>query len=166
MTKRIFLAFAIAIMCGGVLTTSAQQPQPPQGGGQQMQPRTPRTPDDPLADVMFPPDMIMQHARELNLTQDQKTFMRNEIQKTVTRYNELEWQLQDAMEALHETMKANSVNEQQALTQLDKVLEAEREMKRLHIGMDIRIKNQLTAEQQTKLQTMRSTMMGQPGGQR
>ena len=115
---------------------------------------------------MFPPDMIMQHARELNLTQDQKTFMRNEIQKTVTRYNELEWQLQDAMEALHETMKANSVNEQQALTQLDKVLEAEREMKRLHIGMDVRIKNQLTAEQQTKLQTMRSTMMGQPGGQR
>jgi len=160
-------AFIITIILTGCAFVSAQQPQPADGPGQQqMQPRTPRPPDDPLADVMFPPDMIMQHARELNLTLDQKTFMRNEIQKTVTRYNELEWQLQDAMEALHETMKANSVNEQQALTQLDKVLEAEREMKRLHIGMDIRIKNQLTAEQQTKLQTMRSTMMGQPGGQR
>src|SRR5260370_38744897 len=68
-----------------------------------------------------------------------------------------------AMEALHETMKANSVNEQQALTQLDKVLDSEREMKRLHIGMDIRIKNQLTPEQQAKLLAMHQMRMGPDG---
>jgi Spy/CpxP family protein refolding chaperone len=91
--------------------------------------------------------------------------MRSEMQKTTTRFIDLQWQLQDAVEALHETMKANSVNEQQALAQLDKVLDAEREIKRLHIGMGIRIKNQLTAEQQTKLQSMRHSMMGPgPGG--
>ena len=140
MKKRIVLIIGVIIALGSVgVLVSAQQPPPPQGQRTQ-QPGGPPPPGDPLADVMFPPDMIMQHARELNLTQDQKTFMRNEIQKSVTRYNELEWQLQDAMEALHETMKANSVNEQQALTQLDKVLDSEREMKRLHIGMDIRIK--------------------------
>src|SRR5262249_11396550 len=120
--------------------------------------------DDPLADAMFPPEMIMQHARELDLSQEQKTFMRNEIQKTTTRFNELQWQLQDAMEALHETMKASPVNEQQALTQLDKVLDAEREIKRLHIGMGIRIKNQLTPAQQQKLMAMHQ-MMGPNGGQ-
>ena len=99
----------------------------------------------------------MQHTRELGLTDEQKTFMRGEIQRTTTRFNELQWQLQDAMEALHEIMKSNSVNEQQALTQLDKVLDAEREIKRLHIGMGIRIKNQLTPEQQAKLHGMRMT---------
>src|SRR2546428_10919269 len=111
----------------------------------------PHPPMDPLGEAMFPPEMIMQHTRELNLTDAQKTFMRAEIQKTTTRFNELQWQLQDAMEALHEIMKSDSVNDKQALGKLEKVLVAERGIKRLHIGMAIRIKNQLTPEQQGKL---------------
>jgi Spy/CpxP family protein refolding chaperone len=165
MKKRIGLLvamFAAAFLLSVVLV-SAQQPQPAQGPKPPSQAQPPRPPMDPLGDAMFPPEMIMQHARELDLTPEQKTFMRSEIQKTTTRFNELQWQLQDAMEALHESMKANSVNEQQALAQLDKVLDAEREIKRLHIGMGIRIKNQLTPAQQTKLQSMRRPMMG-PGG--
>src|SRR5262245_3475598 len=164
--KRSF-GLPIVLVAGVLLLTApsifAQQPddgpapqgQPPQG--------PPMMPHDPLADAMFPPEMIMQHARELDLTQAQKTFMRDEIQKTTTRFNELQWQLQDAMEALHETLKANPVNEQQALAQLDKVLDAEREIKRLHIGMGIRIKNQLTPAQQEKLMAMHS-MMGPNAG--
>ena len=81
--------------------------------------------------------------------------MRGEINRTTTRFNELQWELQDAMEALHETMKSNSVNEQQALAQLDKVLDSEREIKRLHMELAIRLKNQLTPEQQLTLQAMR-----------
>lgn len=164
MKKRIGLLvamFAAAFLLSVVLV-SAQPPQPPQGPKPPSPAQPPHPPMDPLGDAMFPPDMIMQHARELDLTPEQKTFMRSEIQKTTTRFNELQWQLQDAMEALHESMKANSVNEQQALAQLDKVLDAEREIKRLHIGMGIRIKNQLTPAQQTKLQSMRRPMG--PGG--
>jgi len=151
---------AITIVLGSSLLASAQQQPPPQpldGDRDQLQPRQPRRPDDPLADDMFPPDMIMQHQRELGLTDVQKTFMRGEIQKTTTRFNELQWQLQDAMEALHETMKGSQVNEPVAMTQLNKVLDAEREIKALNMGMLIRIKNQLTADQQMKLQTMRNT---------
>src|SRR5436309_14510811 len=132
MNKRLIVipAFVITIILASCAFVSAQQPPPPgDGPGQQMQPRMPLPPGDPLADAMFPPEMIMQHARELNLTPEQKTFMRDEIQKTTTRFNDLQWQLQDAMEALHETMKASQVNEQQALAQLNKVLDAEREIK-------------------------------------
>ena len=110
---------------------------------------------DPLGDAMFPPEMVMQHQRELGLTDDQKTFMRAEINRTTTRFNELQWQLQDAMEALHETMKASSVNEQLALSQLDKVLDNEREIKRAHLTLLVRIKNALTADQIAKLDAMR-----------
>lgn len=110
---------------------------------------------DPLAEVMFPPDLIMRYSRQLGLSNEQKTFMRDEIQRTTTRFNELQWQLQDAMEALTDAMKPNSVNEQQALVLLERVLDTEREIKRLHIGMGIRIKNQLTPPQQDKLQGMR-----------
>jgi Spy/CpxP family protein refolding chaperone len=112
---------------------------------------------DPLGDVMFPPDMIMGHARELELTDEQKAFMRGEIQKTTARFLELQWQLQDAMESLHQTMKSNAVDEPQALAQLDKVLDTERQIKRLHFSLGIRLKNQLTLEQQGKLRGMRRT---------
>jgi len=155
MKKRIgllVLLFAVATLLSVVLV-SAQQPEPSQPRQQQQPPPPP--PPDPLGDAIFPPEMVMQHQRELGLTDDQKTFMRGEINRTTARFNELQWQLQDAMEALHETMKANSVNEQLALSQLDKVLDNEREMKRAHMELAIRIKNKLTAEQQLKLQSMR-----------
>lgn len=155
----------------GVVLVSAQQPQPAQTPQGQMQPRPPHPPMDPLGDAMFPPEMIMQHTRDLNLTDEQKTFMRAEINRTTTRFNELQWQLQDAMEALHDSMKANTVNEQQALAQLDKVLDTEREIKRLHFGLAISIKNKLTAEQQAKLHAMmqmhmQMQMHGPDGGPR
>src|SRR3989442_10019095 len=117
--------------------------------------RSPQPNMDPLGDVMFPPDMIMGHARELGLTDEQKAFMRGEIQKTTAGFLELQWQLQDAMEALHQTMKSNAIDEQQALSQLDKVLDTERQIKRLHFSLGIRLKNQLTPEQQGKLRGMR-----------
>lgn len=167
MKKRIGLLVAIfaAAFLLSVVLVSAQQPPPQQGPPPQPQAGGPPPPArDPLGDAMFPPEMVMQHQRELGLTDEQKTFMRSEINRTTTRFNELQWQLQDAMEALHETMKANSVNEQLALSQLDKVLDGEREIKRAHMELAIRIKNKLTPEQQTKLQSMKHSMGPGPGG--
>src|SRR5713101_3586222 len=165
--KKKIATLVLVLVAGallGVVLVSAQQPQPQQPPQGQGQPRHPMPPMDPLGDAMFPPEMIMQHTRDLNLTIEQKTFMRGEIQKTTTRFNELQWQLQDAMEALHDSMKANTVNEQQALAQLDKVLDTEREIKRLHFGLAISIKNKLTAEQQAKLHEMMRMMRGPDGG--
>ena len=143
-----FLLIATVVM--------AQQPQPPrqaQPGGPP--PNMPNPPPDPLADVMFPPDFILGHAREIALTDEQKSFMRGEVQKTMASFTELQWKLQDETEALHETLKGTSVDEQRALAQLNKVLDIEREIKRLHIGLGVRLKNRLTAEQQSQLQNMR-----------
>ncbi|HEY6047229.1 MAG TPA: hypothetical protein VIU65_11540 [Pyrinomonadaceae bacterium] len=156
MKKRIsVIVLAIAATLLSAAIVAAQEPQPPAPPDQPEQPEGPRGPRDPLGDAMFPPEMIMEHQRELALTDDQKTFMRAEINKTTTRFNELQWQLQDAMEALQATMKETSVNEQQALAQLDTVLENERQIKRLHMELAIRLKNKLTPEQQLKLQGMR-----------
>jgi Spy/CpxP family protein refolding chaperone len=168
--KRIGMMIVIGVLaCVTAVSVAAQAPQAPPQPDAPQQPGTPPPPPD-LADEMFPPDMIMQHQRELGLTNEQKTFMRGEINKTSARFNDLQWQLQDAMEALHETMKANNVNEQQALAQLDKVLDTEREIKKLHMGLAIRIKNNLTPEQVQKLQNMRrrpeggAPRHGGPGG--
>ena len=153
MKKKIALLILVMAAAAllGVALVSAQQPQPPQ---------QPSPPMDPLGDVMFPPELIMGHTRDLGITDEQKSFMRAETQKSTARFNELQWQVQDAMEALHALMKANPVNEQQALAQLDKVLDTEREIKRLHFGLAIALKNKLTPEQQTKLHEMMMQMHG------
>jgi len=162
MRKLVWLITILLVVAGSAVLVSAQA-QPEQEQMQQGPPRKPPPPDDPLGDGVFPPELIMQHQRELALTEDQKSFMRSEIQRTTTRFNELQWQLQDSMEALRETLKGTQVNEELALAQLGKVLEAEREIKTLHMGMAIRIKNKLTPEQQTKLQSMKA-FTPRPGG--
>ncbi|HKG61361.1 MAG TPA: hypothetical protein VKB05_16485 [Pyrinomonadaceae bacterium] len=159
MKLTIAIVFATALLLVPVVTAQ-QPPEPPQSPGARGADNVPNhphppSPPDPLAHLMFPPDMIMGHARQLNLTDEQKAFMRTEIQKTTTMFQELQWKLQDQAELLHETMKSTSVNEQQALAQLDKVLEIEREIKRLHIGLAVRLKNRLTPEQQEQLHKMR-----------
>ena len=170
MKTMIAAVFAVAFLFATVAT--AQQPTPPMHppagpGADSFPPDHPRPPGppDPLAHLMFPPDMIMNHARELNLTDEQKMFMRSEIQKATVSFQDLQWKLQDQVEQLHETMKSTSVNEQQALAQLDKVLDIEREIKRLHIGLAVRLKNRLTPEQQEQLHNMRmDPPPGRPGG--
>ena len=150
--RKIIALIVLTVAFGmlGVSVVSAQEPQP--------EPQKPRMPPPPPPDLLsnsvFPPDVIMEHQRELGLTDQQKAFMRGEINKTSTVFNDLQWQLQDAMEALRDTMKADQVNEQLALAQLDKVLDAEREIKKLHMALAIRIKNNLTSDQVQKLQDL------------
>ncbi|HEX5701745.1 MAG TPA: periplasmic heavy metal sensor [Pyrinomonadaceae bacterium] len=148
-------AFALSVV-PAIAQEPPQQPEP-------SQPRTPKPMHDPFGS-MFPPEMVMQNQRELGLTDQQKTYMRTEIGKTSARFNDLQWQLHDAMEVLHETMKASQVNEQQALAQLDRVLETEREIKRLHMELAIKIKNNLTPEQQQKLHSLRRVRDPGPRG--
>lgn len=156
MKLTITLFFAAAFLIATVVT-GQQQPQQPNPPGADTMPNHPMPPPnpDPLAHLMFPPDMILGHARELNLTDEQKAFMRAEVSKATATFQELQWKLQDQAELLHETMKSTSVNEQQALAQLDRVLDVEREIKRLHIGLAVRLKNRLTPEQQEQLHKMR-----------
>jgi Spy/CpxP family protein refolding chaperone len=159
MKLTIAIVFAAALLIATVVTGQQppQQPRSPNPPGADNVPNHPHPPipPDPLAHLMFPPDMILGHARDLNLTDEQKAFMRAEVQKATSAFQELQWKLQDQAELLHETMKSTSVNEQQALAQLDRVLEIEREIKRLHIGLAVRLKNRLTPEQQEQLHKMR-----------
>lgn len=115
---------------------------------------------DPFAGNLFPPELIMQHQQTLGLSEEQKIFLKAELRKMQTRLTELQWELQDEVEKLAALMKQDPVDEAQALTQLDKVLNLEREIKRLHIGLLIRIKNKLTPEQQGRLREIAGKQTG------
>ncbi len=119
-------------------------------------PALPPLPPVGLAKVMYPVSFVMQNARALNLTAEQRAFMQEEIQTTTKRFNELQWELNDAMEVLVGAVKADESAEQDALNLLDKALNLEREIKRLHMTMGLRIKNKLSPEQRKKLETLRT----------
>ena len=126
---------------------------PHQPGPPQQAPHPPQ-PHDPIAGNLFPPELVMQHRRELGLTDEQKAAIRDESIKASTRFNELQWQMQDEIETMATLMKGAPVDEQKALAQLDKVLNIEREVKRTQLGLSIRIKNKLTSDQQMKLREL------------
>ena len=59
------------------------------------------------------------------------------------------------MEGLVSLLKQSSVDEAQVMTQLDKVLTSEREIKRTQISLLVRIKNKLSPDQQAYLQKLK-----------
>ncbi len=126
----------------------------PQHAPRPGQPPRPPEPPDPIAQNLFPPEMVMQHRQEIGLTDEQNTAIKQELRKASTKFNELQWQMEDEMETMNKLTKASSLDEQKVLAQLDKVLNIERELKRAQLAVAIRIKNKLTQEQQTKLQEM------------
>jgi Spy/CpxP family protein refolding chaperone len=124
---------------------------PPQPGGPQQPPQPPHPPD-PIAQNLFPPEMVMQHRHALGLTEEQKAAIKDEAIKASTRFSELQWQMQDEMEKMEGLTKGANVDEQKVLAELDKILAIEREVKRTQLALAIRIKNKLTAEQQALLE--------------
>lgn len=119
----------------------------PFGSAQAQQPAP-----DFMAENLFPPEAVMQNQQAIGLTQEQKDSLKGELRRAQTQFTELQWQLQDEVEKLATVVKQQQIDEAQALAQLDKVLTAEREIKRAQIALLIRIKNRLSAEQQAKLQ--------------
>jgi Spy/CpxP family protein refolding chaperone len=110
---------------------------------------------DPIAENLFPPDQVLANQKAIGLDDAQRNYVRAEVLKAQTRFTELQFQLQDAMESLVTLLKHNPVDEAEVMAQLDKVLNAEREVKRTQIALMVRIKNKLTPEQQSILRQSR-----------
>jgi Spy/CpxP family protein refolding chaperone len=156
MKAKIFLLSACLLLAAGL--DAAQQPLAP---GPRFQPGPVGPTPDPVRGNLFPPELIMRNQKAIGLTDEQKTTIRGELLQAQTRFTELQWELQDQVESLVSLLKQEKVDEQQALAQLDKVLDVEREIKRAQIGLMVRIKNKLTPEQQAQLREIRGR--GFPG---
>ena len=111
---------------------------------------------DPIGEQVLPPELIMQHQKAIGLTESQRNAVTAEIKRTQSRLVDVQWGVQQAVERMAELLKQEKVDEQLALTQLDNVLAVEREVKRAHIMLVVRLKNILTPEQQRMLRELRA----------
>jgi hypothetical protein len=88
------------------------------------------------------------------LTEEQKNGIKSEMEKTHEQVESAEKKVREEVGELKKLLTPARVDEAAALAQLDKVLAAEAEVKKLRLGTSIRIKNILTEEQQEQLRKL------------
>src|SRR5919201_2691812 len=103
-----------------------------------------RPPADSAQDFgryLFPPELIMQHPQSIGLRPEQRSAITEAIQQLQSKVIELQWRMQDETQKLSELLRPNTVSESDVLSQVDRVLAVEREIKRTHLAALIRIMN-------------------------
>jgi Spy/CpxP family protein refolding chaperone len=113
-------------------------------------------PEPEFAKHLFPPELVMQHQQAIRLSAEQRTSITQGIREFQLKVVELQWKMQDEAQKLNELVQGSKVDEAQTLAQVDRVLGIEREIKRAHMALLVRIKNSLTAEQQGTLTAIRA----------
>jgi Spy/CpxP family protein refolding chaperone len=111
---------------------------------------------DPFVGAFFPPELVLLASDRIALTLQQREAFHARMEKTKLRSDELRAKLQRETAALAALAKPPRVDETAIAEQLDKVLDVERELKHLHVGTAVAIKNLLTPEQQAKLREIAS----------
>jgi Spy/CpxP family protein refolding chaperone len=111
--------------------------------------------DDPIAQTLFPPELVMKYRQEINLDDNQSRAMKDAIQKAQAKFLDLQWDMQTEQQKLVQLLKAQPVDENAALAQVDRVLSQEREVKKAQLSLLIRVKNLLSDAQQAKLNELR-----------
>ncbi|MGH9313194.1 MAG: Spy/CpxP family protein refolding chaperone [Vicinamibacterales bacterium] len=111
--------------------------------------------DDPIAQALFPPELIMKYQEDVGLDEAQARAIKEVIQQAQTRFLEMQWQMQAESAKLVKLLNARPTDEAAVLAQLEKMLNTEREVKRTQISLLIRIKNRLTDAQLARLVELR-----------
>jgi len=114
------------------------------------------TPPPPFMNELYPPELIMRHGREIELTPEQREAIGGFVKETQAETFDLQWEMQAAAQSLTEAMSRDEVDEKTALDAATSVMAIEGKVKRAHLRLLIRIKNRLTKAQQQKLRALRA----------
>jgi Spy/CpxP family protein refolding chaperone len=111
--------------------------------------------DDPIAARLYPPELIMKHQKELAVDDKQRDAIVAEVQKTQAQLVPLQWQMTGASEAMAKLLDQPKLDEAKVLAAADKIMTIEREFKRAHLGLLVRLRNLLTDTQRSRLAELR-----------
>ena len=104
---------------------------------------------------LFPPNIILEHQDELNLSKEQFTAIRTAVVEVQGNGAEHEWDLREAYQRAMAELDESPVDEDKVLENIDAVLRAENEVKKLQVAMLIRLRNLLTDEQMAYLRSVK-----------
>jgi Spy/CpxP family protein refolding chaperone len=116
----------------------------------------PPSPDnDPIARFLIPPELVMSQSEQIGLNEKQRATIKGEIQKMQTKFIDAQWDMQAQTVKMTQLLQQSPADETKILEQADRIMALEREIKRAHLALLVRIKNALTAEQIAKLEAAR-----------
>jgi len=135
-------ALLIALLALPLVAQPQQPPSPPQD-------------QDVIGRNLIPPELVMSQSEQLGLNEKQRAAIKGEIQKMQAKFVDVQWDLQEQTSRMVQLLQQTPVDETKVLEQADKIMGLEREIKRSHLAMLVRIKNTLTAEQIAKIEAVR-----------
>ena len=114
---------------------------------------------EPKQDVfkgkLFAPNVILENQAELSLSKQQFTDIRRAVVDVQANVAEHEWDVRAAYQNIMAELDRTPIDEQQVLEHVGAALKAENEVKKMQVLMLIRLKNLLTDEQITYLESVR-----------
>ena len=110
---------------------------------------------DPIGRYLIPPELVMSQSEQIGLNEKQRATIKGEIRKMQTKFIDAQWDLQEETGKMTRLLQQSPADEGKILEQADKIMALEREIKRTHLALLVRIKNTLTAEQIAKLEALR-----------
>ena len=110
---------------------------------------------DPFKGKLFAPNVILQHQDELGLSKEQFSAIRAAVVEVQGAVAEHEWDLREAYMQAMEDLDESPVDERKVLESIQAALLAENEVKKLQVGLLIRLRNLLTDEQMAYLQSVK-----------
>ncbi|MGI9248524.1 MAG: hypothetical protein ACR2QI_05885 [Woeseiaceae bacterium] len=135
MKKGILLMLAVAGL--GVGLANAAEPQ-----------------KDVFKGKLFPPNIILEHQAELALSKAQFTAIRAAVVEVQAGVAEHEWDMREAYQALIQELDKAPIDEDRVIEHANVALLAENQVKKKQMAMLVRLKNLLTAEQVSYLESV------------
>lgn len=110
---------------------------------------------DRIERLLFSPELVMRHQRELGLTGDQRDTLVREMQETQSDLVPLQLDMAELSGDLVELLSQPRVDEEAAVAAAARVMDLESRIKARHLVLLVRIRNMLDPEQQGMLRRMR-----------
>lgn len=138
----------LMILCGATLWFPSEKAgAAPPGPG----------PADPLGERFFPPDLILHYSEAIGLSDEKRAQIVARMEKVQARFQELEQSLVKERDALVALLDREKPDDAAVAKQLDKYLAREQELRREQLNLMLSLRNQLSAQQQTRLKELIKT---------
>lgn len=111
--------------------------------------------DDRFEKAFFDPQLVLQHARDIGLTAQQRATMMDAIKKAQSELVMLQLDMAEPAVEMVDLIEQTVVDENAAVAKAEQVLKVENEVKKKQMVLLIRVKNVLTKEQQARLRAIR-----------
>ncbi|NIV17173.1 MAG: hypothetical protein GWN47_01920 [Woeseiaceae bacterium] len=131
------LLILLVLTCCGLVTANAADPK-----------------QDVFKGKLFPPNVILQHQAELNLSKEQFTAIKAAVVNVQANVAEHEWDLREAYQNILAELDKQPIDQARVLEHVDAALDAENEVKKEQVAMLIKLKNLLTADQIAYLESV------------